>query len=427
MSGADPEQGSAMQPEPGLARQMIEKVGFGYFPLALVSRLPYAMMVIGVLTLVVSARGSVQLGGVNSAMAGLGIACIGPLIGAAADRFGQRPVLLIVGAANSVILGAFAWIAFSPLPDWVMFAAAFLIGATAPQISPMSRSRLVVIIAHEVPPVKQPRLMSGTLAYESAADEVVFVFGPVIVGLLATTLGAAAPVVGAAILTLLFVTAFALHRTSAPAKSPAERAATLAPASELARPALLVTVLGIVGVGFFFGAMLTSLTAFMQDRGDVESAGLLYGAMGVGSAILALCVALLPARFSLRARWIAFSLLIVVGGVVLQLIDDVPGMLLSLALLGCGIGPILVNLYSFGAQRSPEGRSATVMTMLGSGIMVGQSSAAWVTGTVADRIGTGTALVLPLVAALFVLLTGVVNWWLTPRAPRTPRTASRAR
>lgn len=409
---------AAGTPEETSLRLLLHRVGVGFFPLAFVARLPYAMVVIGVLTLVVTARGSIELGGINSAMTGLGVALVGPLIGAAADRFGQRPALLVTGAINSVMLGVFAWVAYSSLPDWAMLGCAFLIGASVPQISPMSRSRLVTIIAHDMPPLRQPRLLSGALAYESAIDEVIFVFGPVIVGLLAATLGAWAPVVGAAVLTLVFVGAFALHHTSAPAKSAAERAATLAPASELARPGLVVTVVGIMAVGFFFGSMFTSLTSFMQDRGDPESAGLIYGAMGVGSAVLAFCVALLPARFSLRARWIAFALLIVVGGVVLQTVDGIPGMLLSLALMGCGIGPSLVNLYSFGAQRSPVGRSATVMTMLGSGIMLGQSAAAWITGIVADHAGTRASLVLPLASAGFLLVMGVANWWLTPASAR---------
>ncbi|MBN9613365.1 MAG: MFS transporter, partial [Actinobacteria bacterium] len=190
-----------MAPEESSAKLLLSRVGVGYFPLALVARLPFAMMVIGVLTIVVSARGSVQLGGVNSAMTGLGVACIGPLIGAAADRFGQRPTVLIAGIVNSLALGAFTWVAFSSLPDWVMFLSAFVIGASVPQISPMSRSRLVMVVSHDIPPLRQPRLLSGVLAYESAVDEVIFVFGPVIVGLLATTLGAWAPVIGAAVLT----------------------------------------------------------------------------------------------------------------------------------------------------------------------------------------------------------------------------------
>ncbi len=405
---------------------LLSRTGKLYYPLALVSRLPFAMMVIGVLTLVVSARGSVELGGLNSAMVGLGVACVGPLIGAAADRYGQRPTLLIAAIANSALLGALAWIAFSPLPTWVLFLGSFLAGATVPQTSPMSRSRLVAIVAHDLPAQRRPRVLSNVLAYESAADEVIFVFGPVIVGVLAATIGAWAPIVGAAVLTLLFVTAFALHRTSAPAQSPEQRAAVLAPSSELARPALLVTVFGIVTVGLFFGSMLTSLTSFMQDRGDPESAGLIYGAMGVGSAIFAIGVAALPPRFSLRARWPVFAVCIVAGAVLLQWSHDVPSILLSLTIMGIGVGPLLVTLYSFGAARSPIGRSATVMTMLGSGLMVGQSAAAALTGVVATDLGTRAALVLPLAAAVLALAAGAINWWLSgadDRAGHGPNTA----
>lgn len=403
-------------PEP--APTLLSRVGKLYFPVALVARLPYAMMVIGVLTLVVSARGSVELGGLNSAMVGLGVATCGPLIGAAADRFGQRPTLLISGAINAAFLGVLAWVAFSDLPIWTVFLGSFLAGASAPQPSPMSRSRLVTIIQKDLPAQKRPKTLSTVLAYESAADEVIFVFGPVAVGLLATTLGAWAPIVGASVLTLIFVTAFALHHTSAPPQSAADRAATLAPAAELFRPQLLITVLGIVAVGLFFGSMLTSLTSFMRDRGAAEQAGLIYGVMGIGSAIFAIAVAFLPPRFTLRYRWPVFAVFIVAGGLLLQNAHDLPSMLLSLALMGIGVGPLLVTLYSFGAQRSPEGRSATVMTMLGSGLMVGQSAAAAITGSVADHLGTPAALVIPLIAALIALVAGGVNWLLTGPSAR---------
>ena len=115
------------------------------------------MMVVGVLTLAVAARGSVELGGLTSAMVGLGVACFGPFIGAAADRYGQRSTLLISGAVNSVALGALAWIAFSELPNVAMLVASFFVGATAPQISPMSRSRLVSIAQSQLPREQRPR------------------------------------------------------------------------------------------------------------------------------------------------------------------------------------------------------------------------------------------------------------------------------
>lgn len=395
---------------PGLLRI----AGLLYFVIAFVARLPFAMMVVGVLTVVVSARGSLSLGGLTSAAVGLGTACFGPLLGAAADRFGQRAVLLALAIANGATLVLFTLVVYGDSAEALVLVSAFGIGATAPQVAPMSRSRLVTMITDRMPEHVRGRTVSGTMAYESAADETVFVFGPFIVGILASALAPWAPLVGAAVLTVVFVGAFALHpsaRTVSAHRDGDGRAPSSV--SELFSPRLLVVVLGILGVGMFFGTMLTSLTSFMADRGASEQAGLLYGVMGVGSAILALGVAWLPARFSLRARWLVFSGVLLAGTLLLLLVDIPATMMVALGIMGIGIGPTLVTQYSFGAARSPLGRSATVMTMLGSGIVVGQSLGAAVAGELAESLGTGTALLLPIVAAGVAFTAGLVNWRLT--------------
>jgi MFS family permease len=394
----------AAAPAPGLLRQ----VGLPYFLIAFIARLPFAMMVVGVLTLVVSARGSLSLGGLNSAAVGLGTACFGPLLGAASDRFGQRPVLLAVGIANGIVLAGFAWLVYSPVPDVVMLLGAFVIGATAPQVAPLSRARLVTIIGLRIDGARRERVFNSTMAYESAADETVFVFGPFIVGILASLISPWAPLVGAAALTLVFVSAFALHPTSPPPQTRSHGAAA-GPVSELFRPALVVVVVGILGVGFFFGAMLTSLTAFMDDRGASEQAGLLYGVMGIGSASLALGVALFPESFTRAWRWLCFGAVILAGSFALPFVSSVGMMAAVLAIMGLGIGPTLVTQYSIGAERSPIGRSSTVMAILGSAVIVGQSLSSAVTGEVAQRFGTPAALVVPIVSAAVVVAAGVGN------------------
>ena len=257
---------------------LVAEAGASYFPIALIARLPFSMMVVGVLTLVVAGRDSIALGGLNSAMVGLGSAVAGPFLGMAADRFGQRPAMLVAGIGNSLALLAMALVVYSPAPDGLVLATAFFVGATAPQVAPMSRSRLVGIIRDRLPAERRDRVLNGTMAYESAADEVVFVFGPVIVGALATAFSPAAPMIGAAALTAVFVTAFALHR-SADVVKPGQRAHEGAadPVSHLFRPGVIVVVLGMLGIGLFFGATLTSLTAFMEARGAGEQTGLLYG------------------------------------------------------------------------------------------------------------------------------------------------------
>lgn len=395
------------------APSLIRLAGIPYFLIAFVARLPFAMMVVGVLTLAVSARGSISLGGLTSAAVGLGTACLGPLLGAAADRFGQRPVLLIIAMGNAAALLLFTFAAYSAAPDAVMLLAAFAIGATAPQVAPMSRSRVVTMITENMDAARQPRTISSAMAYESAADETVFVFGPFLVGLFASLIAPWAPLVIGAALTLIFVGAFALHPTAAHI-SAARRGdgGAVAPVRELFRARLLIVVIGMLGVGIFFGTMLTSLTSFMEDLGHPEEAGLLYGLMGVGSAIFALGFALLPPRFTLRFRWLVFSGILFGGSLLLLGADDVVRMAWALTLMGIGIGPTLVTQFSFGAAHSPAGRSATVMTMLGSAMVVGQSIGAAVTGQVAQSLGTSAALVLPIIAASIAVIAGIVNLFL---------------
>ncbi|MGO2519222.1 MAG: MFS transporter [Microbacterium sp.] len=406
-------------PEPSRT-SLLREAGLPYFIVAFVARLPFAMMVVGVLTVAVSARESLSLGGLTSAAVGLGTACFGPLLGAAADRFGQRAVLVLLAIANSAMLLVFTFAVYSSAVDALVLLSAFGIGATAPQVAPMSRSRLVSIISQRMPETVRARTISGTMAYESAADETVFVFGPFFVGILASGIAPWAPLVGAAVLTVLFVGAFALHPSGryvsherdADGRAPSK-------AIELFRPQLAVVIVGIFGVGLFFGTMLTSLTSFMDDRGAPEQAGLLYGVMGIGSAILALGVAWLPPRFSLRRRWLVFSAVLLLGSVLLLFVTDPGNMAWALGLMGIGIGPTLVTQYSFGAARSPLGRSATVMTMLGSAIIVGQSLGAAVTGEIAESQGTSAALLLPMVAAAITFVAGIVNWFLSSTRSRT--------
>src|SRR5690606_12471268 len=132
-----------------------------------------------------------------SAAVGVGTACFGPLLGAAADRFGQRLVLVVLALANGTMLVVFTFAVYNASADSLVLLAAFGIGSTAPQVAPMSRSRLVSIITQRMPEPVRARTVSATMAYESAADETVFVFGPFFVGVLASWIAPWAPLAGA--------------------------------------------------------------------------------------------------------------------------------------------------------------------------------------------------------------------------------------
>lgn len=390
-------------------RTLISETGWAYWPIALIARLPFAMMTVGVLMLVVAATGSVGLGGLTSAAVGVGVVIAGPLIGDLVDRHGQRRILVPVGLANGILLAVFPLAVMSGMPEGVLLAAALAIGLTAPQAAAMSRSRLLTIIGARLSPDRRAQTTTRVMSYESAADETAFVIGPFLVGILAAFIAPWAPIAIAAALSFGFVTAFALHPTARVDVAGDAAAGERAPIRAVFAGPVLVLVAATFGVGMFFGGTLTSLTAFAQARGDEAQAGLLYGLMGVGSAVLALGVVLLPARFALRRRWIVFALVLTAAAVGYASADGVAALIVWLLLMGLGVGPTLVTLFSLAGARAPLGRAATTMTLLGSALTLAQALSSAFTGWLAESVSPGAAMVVPAVAAVVVLSLGVVN------------------
>ncbi|WP_454118240.1 MFS transporter [Microbacterium lacticum] len=388
---------------------LIDHTGWMYWPIAFIARLPFAMMTVGVLMLVVAVTGSVGLGGLTSAAVGIGVVVAGPLIGDLVDRHGQRRVLVPVGLANGLLLAAFPLIVMSDVPERVLLAAALAIGLTAPQAAAMSRSRLLTIITARLAPARRAQTTSRIMAYESAADETAFVIGPFLVGILAALIAPWAPIAIAAVLSLAFVTAFALHPTARVMVGGGDASPPRAPLRAVFSGAVLVLVAATFAVGMFFGSTLTSLTAFAQAHGDEAQAGLLYGLMGIGSAVLALGVVMLPARFALARRWLVFALIVTIAAIGYSCADSFAAVIVWLLLMGLGVGPTLVTLFSLAGERAPLGRAATTMTLLGSALTLAQALSSAFTGWLAEDVSVHAAMLVPAVAAALVLVCGVVN------------------
>ena len=412
-------------------RTLVQHTGWAYWPIAFLARLPFAMMTVGVLMLVVAATGSVALGGLTSAAVGIGVVIAGPVIGDLVDRHGQRVVLVPVGLVNGILLALFPFVVMGGMPQWALLSLAATIGLTAPQAAAMSRSRLLVIVRDLIAPGRRARTLSRMMAYESAADETAFVIGPFLVGILAALIAPWAPIAIAAALSFAFVTAFAVHptvratRTSddGDTRAGAGASAERAPLREVLHGRVLVLVAAAFAVGMFFGATLTSLTAFAQAHGDGSEAGLLYGLMGIGSAALALAVGALPARFALHRRWLAFAAVLTASAVGYAMAGTYAFVIVALLIMGLGVGPTLVTLFNLAGERAPSGRAATTLTMMGSALTLAQALSSAGTGWIAETGALPLAMALPAVAGVAVLLLGAVNAIGTRRAAARPADA----
>lgn len=415
---------------PSAFRMLGRAVGCPYFPLAFVGRLPFAMMIVGVLTITAVEQASLALAGALAASAGLGTAVVGPLSGALADRLGQRAVLLVLSASSVVIALTFLLLVQSTVPVAVLIAGAALLGATTPQVAPFSRARLVGA-AGGVPVAMRERARTVVMSYESMADEASFVLGPIIVGLASAAIAPWAPLVLSVALTATVIPLFALHPTAglvhASLKPPAGAADPASPAAASPAPArptpiaalvtaeLVTLVLAMLAVGGIFGATLTGLTGLLEQLGAVEQTGLLYGAMSVGAIATALALTTVPASVTLEHRWVAAALLSVIGLVLLLLSNGLVVTAIALFIAGCGVGASLVALFSLGAIAAPADRTNTVLVTLQSSLVVGQAVITAASGVLVETVSASAAFAVATALALALVALALGHSALTRR------------
>lgn len=376
------------------------------------------MLTVGALTLVTAVSGSYAVGGAAAGAVGIGSALGAPVLGAWADRLGQRPVLLFAAIFNTaavvaLILSAYLVPSGQDLASAVpVLAAAFVAGASCPQVGPLARVRWMALTSTGSK-AGNAQDLDAALSYESTADELTFVLGPALVGILASLIAPWLPLALAAALTLTLVPAFAVHRThlAVPLSVRGRRisAAAGGPRTKGGRGTGMASValpfLAMVCMGTFFGSTQTGLSSFSASFATAEIAGLLYAVMGLSSAAAALSVAYWPQRFTLSARWMVCAVLMACLAVLLVLPASALPMVLVLLVLGLPVGPLMVTVFAIGGVVAPAGRLGTVMTALASGIVAGTALGSSVAGQLAQHQGYSAAFLVPVfaAAALFVL------------------------
>ncbi|HKU29673.1 MAG TPA: MFS transporter [Arthrobacter sp.] len=433
---------------PGRFARLPELAGSGFLPLGLFARLPLAMLTVGTLTLVTAVSHSYAIGGMAAGAVGIGSAVGAPILGSLADRLGQRSILLVAAALNTAMVVALLLAAYltpgfdAPTDPVATLLAAFLAGASCPQVGPMARVRWMGLTTRNLTrnasagpgndagrPAPGPlgpaaHSVAGSradldtaLSYEGTADEITFVLGPALVGLLASLFAPWLPLALAAALTATLVPAFAVHPSHL-AVVPPRRKATAAVGHvqggtkpgvrSRALAKVAVPVLAMVCMGTFFGATQNALSAFSAQFATAEIAGLMYSVVGLSSAVAALSVAYWPRRFGFAARWVAAAALMTASSLLLFLPSGIWPMVGVLLVLGIPVGPVMVTVFSIGGIVAPDGRLATVMTALASGIVAGTALGAYLAGQLAQAQGPAAAFAVSCAASASLLVLGIV-------------------
>jgi MFS family permease len=352
---------------------------------AVIGRMPMSMFGLGTVLLISAATGKYGVAGAVSAVGALGYAFTSPRIARLADSRGQRrvllPLLMVFALATAALIAAVEL----DLPTWAFFVPGAIAGAAMPSLGAMVRARWSVLLAGS------PRLHAA-FSFESVADELCFVIGPVAVTLLATEVSPASGVGVAALLCVLGTLWFAAQRGTEPVivrPDPPRGGRSGRPARVrgAAAPGLVVLAPVYLLLGAMFVSIDLSTVAFAQDLGHKPLAGFILGTYALGSATGGLWYGSRQWRAAVEKRFALTLTLTVLGVATFWAQPNLLTLTCGIYLCGLTIAPTLIAGFSLLEAQARPGRRTEAMSWLSSGISVGVAVGASVVGFVIDAHG----------------------------------------
>ncbi|WP_020575691.1 MFS transporter [Actinopolymorpha alba] len=359
------------------------------------ARLPISMVGLGLVLLVSSATGSYGLAGTVSASYVIAAAVLAPVQARLVDRHGQHRVLPVIAALNAAALGtlivAIEAGAAAPMPQ----ALAAVAGAAGPLVGSFVRARWTHLLEGRSE-------LHTAFALEALLDEVVFMVGPPLVTILATSISPVAGLITAGVTGLVGALVLSVQRRTEPPVQRAHAGQRIKP--KLGWPILGPLVVACAGLGVLFGSAEVVVVAVATEAGQRSVAGLLLAGWATGSMLSALIVGTLRLRTPAMTRFRVGALLMAGTMVPLPFITNLGVLSVVLFLAGFAISPTLVATMAVVERTVPPSRMTEGMAWTTTGMAAGVALGAAVAGQVIDAFNGRTGFFVPLAAGVVTAL-----------------------
>jgi MFS family permease len=353
-----------------------------------IARMPIAMDTIAIILFVHSVDKRYSIAGALTAVAALTTVISTPLWAKAADRIGQRRVLL-----TAVLIRVSAFITFILLvengaPIWSWFIAIFLAESSSLSIGSMTRRRWMHLI-----PENESDLLSTSYVFESFLDEIIYILGPVITTAVVTAIAPVAGIILGIIFLAIGAPLIALHRKSDPGIHPHDSEVKVK--SVMRSKKLQAIAIPLTIAGGSFSATNISVVAFADERGVKAAAGVLLGVWALGGAISAIINGAIHWKISHGARYLGYLVGMTIVAVSFPFISNLYLLGVALFLQGMCIAPLLPNGLSMLTKSIPNSQMTQAISLATAGIPLTGALASFLSGQLIDNYGARAGLWLP--------------------------------
>ena len=173
-----------------------------------------------------------------------------------------------------------------------------------------------------------------------------------------------------------------------------------------------------LGIGFFFGALQVSVTAFATGHGAAGSAGLIYSLLSVTSLVAGFGYGARKWRLA-APRQLVLALAVLMAGSLPMVFAGTPTLLaMALLLPGFGLAPSMIVVSLLVERIVARSALTRAFAVLNSASAVGTALASALTGTAIDAHGAGSGFAIAVGAVGAALIVGMVAARRRPDLPR---------
>jgi predicted MFS family arabinose efflux permease len=244
--------------------------------------------------------------------------------------------------------------------------------------------------------------LNTAFAFESAADELVYIAGASLSVGLSVAWFPEAGVLVSTLLLALGSAAFILQRSTEPRIKPVELGASGSAIRQ--RPVQIITF-ALVFIGAIFATAEVSTVAITKELGQPNAASLVIGVYALGSFVVGLVIGALNPTMQLRRQLAVAVGIIALTTLPLLIVDTVPLLAFAIFVSGLAISPTFITAFGLIERRVPAAMLTEGVTWVMTGIGIGMALGSFATGWVVDNFGAHNGFWVSLVAGTVAFLT----------------------
>ncbi|XVQ86806.1 MFS transporter [Microbispora siamensis] len=385
------------------------------FIAALVGRLSYGIVFLSLVLAFTQATGSYSMAGGAIALFGLVSSSLSPIRAHLIDRHGIRRALPPMAVVYALLLCLVAVLTWRPGASGALsWLLAGITGAFTPPLGPIMRSLWSDLLP-------DGPLLQRAYSLDTVAEELLYVTGPLIAGLLT---GLAHPSLGVAVSAGL-VTVGSLALAYSPAVGSAacgsSRAAEVSADSQpssgkrtngwrsllAANAGLRQPILVAGGVGTALGALNLLVVAFAEQHAQLAAVAWVEAALAAGSAVGGLAYGAVSWRLSLERRLPLLASALAVSLAAAGFVSNMVALSLLVGVAGLFVAPVLTTAYMLADKAAaPDSKTqagAWVNTAFNTGNAMGSASM----GLLLGRLTLAAAFAVGALPSLLAALAGM--------------------